>query len=95
MKRIIISILLCLLVLMSMALPACYVETKGQREHYLEKAAKYELVAQSATEEANKHWGKYAETGEQREKDLAEKYEDLAEQYQLLAGRNKELANTD
>ncbi len=95
MKRIIISILLGLLLLIPTLLPACYVEPKGQHEQYLDKAARYELVARSAIEEASKHWKKYEETGEQREKDLAEKYEDLAEQYQLLADRNKELANAN
>ena len=95
MKRIITLIILCLLLLLTSVLPACYVEPKGQREQYLDKAARYELVARSATEEANKHWEKYEETGEQREKDLAEKYEDLAEQYQLLADRNKELASAN
>lgn len=93
MKRIIIFVLACLLLVMSAALPACYTEPKGEREHYLEKAARYELVAQSAIEEADKHWGKYLETGELRERDLAEKYEELAEQYQQLADWNKELAN--
>jgi len=67
-------------------------EGKGQKDYHLDKAARYEQVAQSSREVAEEHWEQYRLSGKERDKGLAEKYDKFAEQYSALAEQHQQRA---